>query len=163
MAAEDIFDTYHSELRTRLIAIHPELSAAASSNSSGGAIGIHIAEEIAGLPLATLKTPFAVIHSPSFKRADFGHNMQEMEVDTEIYYVGSPSERSLIRKKAAEIANYFDDEANDLTDDIGQIVEVSEVSSNRYLPLNREFIEKQMPLLGAAVVIKCWLHRNQEA
>jgi hypothetical protein len=156
---QDDLITLFNELKTRIAVVWPEV-ATMGSTENGDAHGIHKMESVQNFPFEMLAPPYAVVELPLFREVSMGMGNHVLEGFVPIYYVKDITQDSLtdMSVKLKQLQRYLNDVANDLPDELGQIVRVSEVGYSPRLALNRAFIERSLPNRGGAVIARVWLN-----
>lgn len=155
MANKDLINQANDALLQRILTKWPEVTPV-DRDEGGSDFGIYFAEDIAALALKNMKEPFCIIAVGQWTRSDLsGIGNKVLQSTYMIYYCrANATTNRVLREKIKDLESYLNDPVNDICEitDGTQIGNVEAVSHSRNLPMNREFIDRELPFRAAALV-----------
>ena|SRR5688500_648711 len=154
---DETVNLVNDSLRTRVLAVWPDVALA-----NGNDNGVWFAEDVKSIPFEMFKLPFAVVVGEDWEpREDFGITHQVSLAPYMIHYVrGKNQTNRTLRSRIKALANYLAKTENDVYNTVAtenvaaQILGVTTISGGHELPLNTEFIERNMGHRASAVRVE---------
>lgn len=158
MPNPELINAINDALASRILAVWPDTTPTDAGDKTTD-FGIWFAEDIGSIAFTRLKPPYVVVHVGEWEKSkDFsGLDNSSHEADFMIYYVRAANQTNrTIRRRVQELERYLSRPENCISESVdgGQILSIEAVSYNRYLPINREFMDRNLPHRGAAVAVR---------